>query len=77
MKKILFAVLFLGFMKINAQNKIELFPDDLNIKPFTANILEPRLGSLFQLGDNELRLESFEELFPGLSFLGCSTRYSL
>lgn len=57
MRKILFAVLFLSFMKTNAQNEIELFPGDLNIQPFTANILEPRLGSLFQLGGNELRLD--------------------
>lgn len=57
MKKILFAVMIFSFIRINAQDNIELFPDELNIQPFTANILEPRLGSLFQLGDNELRLD--------------------
>lgn len=57
MKKILFILFFASLIEINAQYQIELFPGDLNIQPFTANILEPRLGSLFQLGDNELRLD--------------------
>ncbi|RJP58950.1 MAG: DUF1207 domain-containing protein [Ignavibacteriales bacterium] len=42
---------------IFSQNKFEIFPDDLLIQPFTANIIEPKLGFLFQVGDNELRLD--------------------
>ncbi|OGU34800.1 MAG: hypothetical protein A2068_00125 [Ignavibacteria bacterium GWB2_35_6b] len=57
MKKILFAVLFFNMINIYAQDKIELFPSDLNIQPFSANILEPRLGFIFQTGGNELRLD--------------------
>lgn len=57
MKKILFAVLFFNMISIFAQDNIELFPSDLNIQPFSANILEPRLGFIFQTGGNELRLD--------------------
>lgn len=61
MKKI-FALLIFAFCTINivAQDYdegIHLFPDDLTIQPFTANMLEPKLGFLFQLGENELRLD--------------------
>ena len=57
MKRILFGVIFLFLLiNINAQNRIDLFPDDLNIKPFAANTLEPKLGSIFQLSKNELEL---------------------
>jgi hypothetical protein len=38
------------------QDKIELFPGDLNIKPFSANTLEPNLGSMFKINSNELIL---------------------
>lgn len=37
--------------------KINLFPGELNVQPFTANTLEPKLGFLFQLSKNELRLD--------------------
>lgn len=43
--------------KISSQTKDVLFPDDLMIQPFTANILEPKLGFFFQLNKNELRLD--------------------
>lgn len=39
------------------QTETGLFPDKLNIQPFTANILEPRVGVSFQLNNNELRLD--------------------
>lgn len=37
--------------------KLNLFPSELNVQPFTANTLEPKLGFLFQLSKNELRLD--------------------
>lgn len=40
---------------ISAQT--EYFPDDLQFQPFMANALEPKLGFLFELGKNELRLD--------------------
>lgn len=56
MKK--FVLLFFAFVTVLfAQTKVELFPDDLLIQPYTANMLEPKLGFLFQIGDNELRLD--------------------
>lgn len=51
----LFLLLFstIGF----SQEKYELFPDDLLIQPFTANIIEPKLGFVFQSNGDELRLD--------------------
>ncbi|MFA4923239.1 MAG: DUF1207 domain-containing protein [Ignavibacteriaceae bacterium] len=40
-----------------AQQWVQLFPAELNIKPFTANFLEPKVGVLFMLGQNNLRLD--------------------
>jgi hypothetical protein len=40
-----------------AQWQHELFPSDLNIQPFTANILEPKAGFLFAMDNNKLRLD--------------------
>ncbi len=57
MRKKFFAIIFLCLIiGINAQSRIDLFPAGINIKPFVANTLEPRLGSLFQLNRNELDL---------------------
>ena len=39
-----------------AQNSIFYFPNDLIIQPFAANSLEPKLGFIFKLKNNELRL---------------------
>lgn len=55
--KIIAAALLMIPLQIFPQKKLELFPDNLNIQPFTANILEPKLGFLFQLTKNELRLD--------------------
>lgn len=41
---------------IYAQGQFEFFPSELNIKPFTANTLEPNLGSMFKFNSNELIL---------------------
>lgn len=58
MNKIISILLFLA-LSINsyAQNKVEYFPSDLNISPFAANILEPKLGFVIQTGKNDLRLD--------------------
>jgi len=52
-----FFVFFITFSNFNGQNKSEIFPNELNIQPYTANFLEPKLGFLFQLNRNELRLD--------------------
>ncbi len=56
MKKVLSLLLFLNVVII-AQSKFDYFPDKLNIQPFTANMIEPKLGFAFQSGKNELRLD--------------------
>ena len=58
MKKILLlAAVLVTFSTLRAQTTMELFPDNLTVQPFTANFLEPKLGFLFDIGDNELRLD--------------------
>lgn len=51
------AVLCVVMSFLSAQEKFEYFPDQLNIQPFTANMLEPKLGALFHTSTNELRLD--------------------
>ncbi len=41
---------------ILGQDKLDYFPDTLNISPFTAKMIEPKLGFSFQTGANELEL---------------------
>ncbi len=41
---------------ISAQTKLENFPDEILIQPFTANTLEPMLGFEFKTDRNELSL---------------------
>lgn len=49
---------FIVFRAINfCQTSTEVFPGKLNIQPFMANALEPRVGCMFQLNNNELRLD--------------------
>ncbi len=40
-----------------ANDTLIFFPKELNIQPFTANILEPRMGFMFKNNVNELRLD--------------------
>lgn len=54
---LLFIFICLVKSNLNAQSDYELFPGSLNIQPFTANIIEPKLGFLFQMDKNELRLD--------------------
>ncbi|MEW6506290.1 MAG: DUF1207 domain-containing protein [Bacteroidota bacterium] len=55
MKK--FITLFFLFTITSYSQILELFPGNLNVQPFIANTLEPKLGFLFQLSKNELRLD--------------------
>ena len=50
-------ILLLSASIISAQTEVELFPDKLNIQPFTANTLEPKLGFVFQTNQNNLDLD--------------------
>lgn len=55
MKKIL-CVLLLVSSNLFGQ-KLELFPAELNVNPFAANVIEPKLGFMFKTEGNELRLD--------------------
>jgi len=54
--KLSLIILLLG-VNLSAQKQLELFPSDLNIKPFVANFLEPKVGFMFMSGKNSLRLD--------------------
>lgn len=54
--KPLLIIVLLG-LNIFAQKRFELFPSELNIKPFVASLLEPKAGCLFTSGKNNLRLD--------------------
>lgn len=47
---------FLLHHNLSSQAKNVWFPSELNVQPFTANIIEPRAGFEFLLGKSELRL---------------------
>ena len=53
----LIAVAIVSCVTVFAQETTLLFPDKLNIQPFTANFLEPRIGFLFRTGQNDLRMD--------------------
>ncbi|MDF1612109.1 DUF1207 domain-containing protein [Stygiobacter electus] len=55
MKK--YFVLFFLVSSILFSQEVEYFPKGLNVKPFTANVLEPRLGFAFKTNVKELRLD--------------------
>lgn len=57
MKRTLLLFLIIFMTKSFTQTSLEIFPDNLTIQPFTANILEPKLGFLIQPSANELRLD--------------------
>lgn len=57
MRKFFLLLLFVFISDIYSQKEVEYFPDDLTLKPFSANILEPKMGFLFDIGKNELRLD--------------------
>jgi hypothetical protein len=51
---ILLSIILIGTVK--AQEKLELFPSNLLVQPFSANTLKPKLGFEFKNGKNELSL---------------------
>lgn len=55
MKK--YFVLFLFLHSFLYSQQFEFFPRGLNIQPFTANVLEPRLGFAFKTNESQLRLD--------------------
>jgi hypothetical protein len=55
-RKVALIILLISAGFVSAQTETELFPDKLNIQPFTANTLEPKLGFVFQLNENKLDL---------------------
>jgi len=55
-KTLITLILIITNLLIFGQQKSEIFPDNLNIQPFVANQLEPRLGFLFRTNVNELNL---------------------
>jgi hypothetical protein len=56
MKKLFFVFLMI-LIPLFAQDTTIIMPGYLNIKPFTAYILEPRMGFVFKTNVNELRLD--------------------
>ena len=58
MRSFFAAVFFLFlFTSINAQSSFKMFPSGLTVEPFTANTLEPKLGFLFHVSENAIRLD--------------------
>lgn len=55
-KKIIVLFLIIS-VSLFAQDRAFFFPDQLNFKPYAANILEPRMGFMFELDKNYLRLD--------------------
>jgi len=55
MKKIFVLAIFVSSLQF--AQRIEFFPAELNISPFVANVLEPKLGFMFKTEGNELRLD--------------------
>lgn len=76
MKRIFAVLLFAACLStVNAQGNIELFPGNLNIQPFTANTLEPKLGFLFHSSENEVRLDIGNSL-DIVSITNCNSTFA-
>ncbi len=76
MRRIYLVIVCLAFAVIvRAQSVTELFPGNLSVQPFIANTLEPKLGFLFDLGDNELRLDIGNSV-DGLRIISDQDQYS-
>ncbi len=56
LKRLILGAIFLLVSQNFAQDKLELFPSNLMIQPFTANTLKPKLGFEFKNSRNELSL---------------------
>ena len=59
MQKSILIILFISFalIKLNAQSQETWFPSNLNIRPFTANVLEPRAGVSYLTNIDKLKLD--------------------
>ncbi len=57
MKRLIIVLFITLFCKSYSQSSLDFFPSELNIQPFTANILEPKLGFLTQFDKNDIRLD--------------------
>jgi len=57
LRKAFLFILILLSIKTHSQNIKEWFPDNSNIQPFTANLLEARNGSMFAPAEDKLRLD--------------------
>lgn len=56
-KNLTIATIFLFSTNLFTQQTKEWFSAELNIQPFTSNLLEPRNGFMFALGEDWLRLD--------------------
>ena len=56
-KNLTIAVTIVLSVNLYSQSIKEWFPAELNIQPFTSNLLEPRNGFMFALGEDWLRLD--------------------
>jgi len=56
-KNLTIAVILFFSINLYPQGTKEWFPAELNIQPFTANLLEPRNGFMFALDEDWLRLD--------------------
>jgi hypothetical protein len=58
MKRVVFIILLLvSFSTSFPQSQLTWFPSDINLKPFTANFIEPRAGFAFEMGGSKIRLD--------------------
>ncbi|KAF0152788.1 MAG: hypothetical protein FD143_716 [Ignavibacteria bacterium] len=55
MKKTLCVLMLMSSLQFAQQ--LEFFPNELNVNPFVANVIEPKLGFMFKTEVNELRLD--------------------
>jgi hypothetical protein len=53
---LLFSILLINVLSI-AQTKIDWFPSELNIQPFTANFLEPKVGFQYLFNVEKVRID--------------------
>ena len=56
-KNLAIVVILIFSVNLYSQQTKEWFPAELNIQPFTSNLLEPRNGFMFALDEDWLRLD--------------------
>ena len=57
LKNLTLVIILVFSVNLYSQQTKEWFPEDLNIQPFTSNLLEPRNGFMIALGEDWLRLD--------------------